>query len=255
MRQNTLTSSQAAIQQHYAEVAEEVTEEVAEIAASGSCSADRGCGKPLERAALQPGEVVLDLGCGAGSELLAAAAQVGESGQVFGLDMTPQMLALAQSRVEQAGFSNIKLLPGLIENIPLADASVDVVISNCVLNLCDDKPRALAEAARVLRPAGRLCIADIILVAADLPLETRRLTAPILGCTNGVLTTAEYLAALAAAGFSDASVEPYRPYAARTLLQRAEQRGHNEALAHLSSTIRQRSVDNAFAAANIQARK
>jgi len=238
-----LTKSQQAVYERYAGMAL--------AAASGGRAPDCGCGRPLDRAELGPGEAVLDLGCGAGGEVIEAACLVGPDGQAFGLDMAEEMLALAAARVAESGLGNIRLLSGLLEDIPLPDASVDVVISNCVINLSDDKRQALREARRVLRPHGRLCVTDIVLADPGLDAETRRLTAPILGCTNGVLGVEEYLDALDNAGFSRPAVDIYRPYAARTLLDLAKQQGAVAALAHLSSTERKRSIDNAFAAAYI----
>jgi len=217
-----------------------------------------GCGSPLPPCL--EGATVLDLGCGTGRDVYVASKLVGPSGRVIGVDMTDEQIAVARAhqneQAERFGYasSNVEFKQGYIEDLAalgIADNSIDVVISNCVINLSDDKRQALREARRVLRPHGRLCVTDIVLADPGLDAETRRLTAPILGCTNGVLGVEEYLDALDNAGFSRPAVDIYRPYAARTLLDLAKQQGAVAALAHLSSTERKRSIDNAFAAAYI----
>jgi len=158
-----------------------------------------GCGAPLAHAALRPGETVLDLGSGAGFDAFLAARAVGDSGRVIGVDMTPEMLARARRNATAAGVRNVEFREGRIEALPVDDASVDVVISNCVINLVPDKPAAYREVARVLRPGGRLVVSDIVL-DAPLPAAIAGSVAALTGCVAGAALRADYLAAIAAAG-------------------------------------------------------
>lgn len=174
-------------------------------------AASRGCGNPTALAELRPGEVVLDLGSGGGIDVLLSARRVGPTGKAYGLDMTDEMLALARENQEKAGVANAEFLKGEIEQIPLPDASVDVIISNCVVNLSTDKDRVLAEAFRVLRPGGRFAISDIV-VRGELPPLLRRSLEAWAGCLAGALTEEEYREKLARAGFSGIEVEPTRVY-------------------------------------------
>ena len=168
-------------------------------------TASMGCGNPLAVAELRDGERVLDLGSGGGIDVLLSARRVGPAGHAYGVDMTDEMLALARANAEQAGASNVTFLKGQIEAVPLPDASVDVVISNCVINLSTDKPAVLAEIFRVLVPGGRIGISDV--VAEDhLSATDRTAAGSYVGCIAGALSKSEYLAGLAAAGFTDASV-------------------------------------------------
>jgi arsenite methyltransferase len=168
-------------------------------------SSSRGCGNPGTIAAMAPGEVVLDLGSGGGLDVLLAARQVGPDGFVYGVDMTDRMLELARRNAAQAGVTNVAFLKGDIESIPLPDASVDVIISNCVLNLAPDKGQVLAEAFRVLRPGGRLAVSDIVIDGDldDLPVSEAQIRAGLswAGCIAGALTVEQYRAFLTAAGF------------------------------------------------------
>ena len=168
-------------------------------------TASMGCGNPLAVADLHEGERVLDLGSGGGIDVLLSARRVGPSGHAYGVDMTDEMLALAQANAQQAGAANVTFLKGQIEAVPLPDASVDVVISNCVINLSTDKPAVLAEMFRVLVPGGRIGISDVVaedhLSAAD-----RAAAGSYVGCIAGALSRSEYLDGLAVAGFTDASV-------------------------------------------------
>ena len=166
--------------------------------------ASLGCGNPTAVAELHPGEVVLDLGSGAGGDALLSAGRVGPEGKVYGLDMTAEMLALARRNAADAGVANVEFLEGVIEDVPLPDASVDVVISNCVVNLSTDKPRVFREAARVLRPGGRLAIADVV-ADEEMDESTRADVAAWTGCIAGALTRRE-LAALEATGFAAVEV-------------------------------------------------
>lgn len=168
--------------------------------------ASLGCGNPTAIASLAAGETVLDLGSGGGIDVLLSAKRVGPTGKAYGLDMTDEMLELARANQAEAGVVNAKFLKGTIESIPLPDASVDVVISNCVINLAGDKSRVLREAARVLRPGGRFAVSDVI-ADEDMTEETRADMVQWTGCIAGALTEREFREELAAAGFSEISVE------------------------------------------------
>jgi ubiquinone/menaquinone biosynthesis C-methylase UbiE len=172
-----------------------------------------GCGVPTAVADLHAGETVLDLGSGAGADVLISARRVGPTGRAIGLDMTDEMLALARANAEEAGAANVEFLKGYIEEIPLADATVDVVISNCVVNLAADKRKVVAEAARVLRPGGRFAVSDVI-ADEDMDAATRADMAAYTGCIAGALTEAEFRGALADAGLEDVEVrETHRVHA------------------------------------------
>jgi len=167
--------------------------------------ASLGCGNPTAVADLHEGETVLDLGSGGGIDVILSAKRVGPTGTAYGLDMTDEMLALAQQNARDAGVTNVHFLKGLIEQIPLPASSVDVVISNCVINLSADKPRVLAEAFRVLRPGGRLGISDVI-AGEDLDPVQRAHAEQLTGCTTGALTAAEYRGLLLASGFAGIAI-------------------------------------------------
>jgi arsenite methyltransferase len=173
--------------------------------------ASLGCGNPTALSKLQPGEVVLDLGSGGGIDVLLSARRVGPTGKAYGLDMTDEMLALARENQRRAGVENVEFLKGEIENIPLPGDSVDVVISNCVINLSADKSRVLQEAFRVLRPGGRFAVSDVM-VRGPVPSEIRKNVELWIGCIAGALEESEYRAKLAAAGFEGIEVEPTRIY-------------------------------------------
>jgi arsenite methyltransferase len=173
--------------------------------------ASLGCGNPTALAALAPGEVVLDLGSGGGIDVLLSARRVGPTGKAYGLDMTDEMLALARENQRYAGVANVEFLRGEIEDIPLPDGSVDVIISNCVINLSGDKRRVLSEAFRVLRPGGRFAVSDVV-VRGELPAELRRSMELWVGCVAGALAEAEWLRLLAETGFEDPEIEPTRVY-------------------------------------------
>ena len=179
-----------------------------------------GCGNPTVLAELNPGETVLDLGSGGGIDVLLSAKRVGPTGKAYGLDMTDEMLALAEENKRKAGVTNVEFLKGEIENIPLPDNSVDVVISNCVINLSADKDLVLREAFRVLKPGGRLAVSDVVTTGAMLP-EIRQSVLLWVGCVAGALEESEYRNKLTAAGFAGIGVEPTRVYRiedARTFL-------------------------------------
>jgi len=173
--------------------------------------ASLGCGNPTMLAALREGEVVLDLGSGGGIDVLLSAKRVGPTGKAYGLDMTDEMLALANENKRMAGATNVEFLKGEIENIPLPDASVDVIISNCVINLSTDKDRVISEAFRVLKPGGRFALSDVV-VRGEVPAEIRRNVELWVGCIAGAMQETEYIQKLAQAGFVDISVEPTRIY-------------------------------------------
>ena len=178
---------------------------------SAAVLASLGCGNPTALAQLNPGEVVLDLGSGGGIDVLLSARRVGPTGKAYGLDMTDDMLALARRNAAEAGVTNVEFLKGQIEEIPLPDASVDVIISNCVINLSADKRRVLAEAFRVLKPGGRFAVSDVV-VRGEVPAEVRKNMEMWVGCVAGALEESEFLALLAEAGFEDGSIEPTRVY-------------------------------------------
>ena len=169
--------------------------------------ASLGCGNPLAVADLREGETVLDLGSGGGIDVLLSARRVGETGKVYGLDMTDEMLELARDNAAKAGATNVEFLKGYIEDIPLPDGSIDVVISNCVINLSTDKPKVLAEMFRVLRPGGRLGISDVV-AADDLTSEDRVARGSYVGCIAGALSFEEYRRGLEDVGFTDITIDP-----------------------------------------------
>lgn len=173
--------------------------------------ASLGCGNPTALAELKPGEVVLDLGSGGGIDVLLSARRVGPTGKAYGLDMTEEMLALAEENKRKSGLTNVEFLKGEIENIPLPDNSVDVIISNCVINLSGDKDRVLQEAFRVLKPGGRFAVSDVV-VRGSVPAEIRKSIELWIGCVAGALSDYEYVAKLAKAGFENIDIEPTRVY-------------------------------------------
>jgi arsenite methyltransferase len=174
-------------------------------------SASLGCGNPTALAKLNPGEVVLDLGSGGGIDVLLSAKRVGPTGKAYGLDMTDEMLALANENKRRAGIENVEFLKGEIEHIPLPDDSVDVIISNCVINLSADKDRVLREALRVLKPGGRFAVSDVI-TRGEMPTEIRKNVLLWVGCVAGALEENEYRTKLASAGFENIEIEPTRVY-------------------------------------------
>jgi len=173
--------------------------------------ASLGCGNPTALAELRAGEVVLDLGSGGGIDVLLSARRVGSTGKAYGLDMTDEMLELARKNQAEAGVSNVEFLKGEIESIPLPDASVDVIISNCVINLSGDKDRVIAEAFRVLKPGGRFAVSDVV-VRGAVPDTIRKSVELWVGCVAGAMEKSEYVAKLERAGFTAVGVEPTRVY-------------------------------------------
>lgn len=179
------------------------TEELESI--PGGANLGLGCGNPTALASLKEGEVVLDLGSGAGIDCFLAANAVGESGRVIGVDMTPEMLERARENAREGDYQNVEFRLGEIENLPVADSSADVVISNCVINLSPDKGRVFKEAYRTLKPGGRVMVSDIVLLR-DLPEDIKSSIGAYVGCVAGAATKAEYLATIAAAGFAGVEI-------------------------------------------------
>jgi SAM-dependent methyltransferase len=173
--------------------------------------ASLGCGNPTALAELKPGETVLDLGSGGGIDVLLSAKRVGPTGKAYGLDMTDEMLALAEENKRKSGLTNVEFLKGEIENIPLPDNSVDVIISNCVINLSGDKDKVFREALRVLKPGGRFAVSDVV-VRGDVPAEVRKSMELWVGCIAGALEEMDYVKRLAQAGFDAIDIEPTRIY-------------------------------------------
>jgi len=174
-------------------------------------NASLGCGNPTALAELKEGETVLDLGSGGGIDVLLSARRVGPTGKAYGLDMTDEMLALAEENKQKSGLTNVQFLRGQIESIPLRDNSVDVIISNCVINLSGDKDRVLKEAFRVLKPGGRFAVSDVV-VRGEVPAVIRKNLELWVGCVAGALTDYDYVAKLARAGFDAINIEPTRVY-------------------------------------------
>ncbi|HEX5433718.1 MAG TPA: arsenite methyltransferase [Candidatus Angelobacter sp.] len=183
----------------------------AELVPEAALAASLGCGNPTALTELRPGEVVLDLGSGGGIDVLLSARRVGPTGKAYGLDMTDDMLALARENQKKAGVTNVEFLKGEIEHIPLPDNSVDVIISNCVINLSADKDQVLREAFRVLRPGGRFAVSDVV-VRGEVPEWIRKSLLLWAGCVAGALSDSDYTAKLTAAGFTGIEIEPTRVY-------------------------------------------
>lgn len=209
--------------------------------------ASLGCGNPTALAELKPGETVLDLGSGGGIDVLLSARRVGPTGTVYGLDMTDEMLSLARENQHKSGVQNVEFLKGEIEDIPLANQLVDVIISNCVINLSSDKDRVLAEAFRVLKPGGRLAVSDVV-ARGDVPAEIRHSVELWMGCVAGALEETAYRSKLVKAGFRDIEIVPTRIYRAEDAKDFLAGAGLNvEALAP--------QIDGKFMSAFIRARK
>ncbi len=209
-------------------------------------AASLGCGNPTALAELEPGETVLDLGSGGGIDVILSAKRVGPTGKAYGLDMTDEMLALAEENKAKSGLANVEFLRGEIENIPLPAASVDVVISNCVINLSGDKDRVLREAFRVLRPGGRFAVSDVV-VRGEVPPAIRRSMELWAGCIAGALSENDYRAKLFAAGFTDVGVEVTRVYGGEDARVFLAGQGFDDSVAG--------AVDGKFVSAFIRARK
>jgi len=209
--------------------------------------ASLGCGNPTALAQLNPGEVVLDLGSGGGIDVLLSARRVGPTGKAYGLDMTDEMLALARENQKKSGLTNVEFLKGEIEHVPLPANSVDVIISNCVINLSADKDQVLREAFRVLKPGGRFAVSDVV-VRGEVPESIRRSLLLWAGCIAGALNDFDYIARLARAGFQEIEIEPTRVYSIE------DARGFLDA-AGLDAAEVAAQVESKFASAFIRARK
>lgn len=209
--------------------------------------ASLGCGNPTALAELKAGETVLDLGSGGGIDVLLSARRVGPTGKAYGLDMTDEMLALARENQRKAGVANVEFLKGEIEQIPLPDNSVDVIISNCVINLSADKDRVLAEAFRVLKPGGRFAVSDVVVRGGDIPEAVRRNMELWIGCVAGALEETEYRNKLARAGFGEIDLEPTRIYKAADARAFLAEAGLDGAMADM--------VDGRFMSAFVRATK
>ena len=209
--------------------------------------ASLGCGNPTALAELKPGETVLDLGSGGGIDVLLSARRVGPMGKAYGLDMTDEMLALAEENRRKSGVTNVEFLKGEIENIPLPDHAVDVIISNCVINLSGDKDQVLKEAFRVLKPGGRLAVSDVV-VRGEVPATIRKSMELWVGCVAGALSEADYRSKLARAGFGKIEVEVTRVYGSEDALEFLSAEGLD------ASTIA-KEVDGKFVSAFIRAVK
>jgi arsenite methyltransferase len=210
--------------------------------------ASLGCGNPTALAELKQGETVLDLGSGGGIDVLLSAKRVGPAGKAYGLDMTDEMLSLARENQLKSGLTNVEFLKGDIEQIPLPDNSVDVIISNCVINLSVDKDRVLAEAFRVLKPGGRFAVSDVVVSGGGIPDEIRRSMELWVGCVAGALEESSYRDKLARAGFEHVDVEPTRVYRASDAKQFLDEAG-------LSDEATLSAIDGRFMSAFIRARK
>jgi arsenite methyltransferase len=235
-----LTRTQAVVKEKYGALARQVTQDSSRGSCCGSASqalgadaicenlyadlelsglpeeavlASLGCGNPTALAKLEPGQVVLDLGSGGGIDVLLSAKRVGPSGKAYGLDMTDDMLELARANQQRAGITNVEFLKGEIEKVPLPDNTVDVIISNCVINLSADKDLVLREALRVLKPGGLFAVSDVV-TRGSVPAELRRNVELWIGCVAGALHVDEYTQKLQAAGFQEISIEPTRVYSA-----------------------------------------
>lgn len=209
--------------------------------------ASLGCGNPTALAELEEGEVVLDLGSGGGIDVLLSARRVAPTGKAYGLDMTDEMLELARKNAQEAGATNVEFLKGDIERIPLPDESVDVIISNCVINLAADKEKVIREAFRVLKPGGRFAVSDVV-VRGDVPSEVRRSMELWVGCVAGALEEKEFEGLLRDSGFEDPSLEPTRTYRAEDARSFLEEAG-------LDVDAFAEAVDGRFMSAFVRARK
>lgn len=209
-------------------------------------NASLGCGNPTALAELSPGDTVLDLGSGGGIDVLLSAKRVGPSGKAYGLDMTDEMLDLARRNAAEAGATNVEFLKGELEAIPLPDGSVDVIISNCVINLSADKDRSLREAFRVLKPGGRFAVSDVV-VRGEMPAAIKKSVELWIGCVAGALEEGEFRTKLEAAGFTDVEIVPTRVYRAEDARDFLEQAGLDIGLA--------RGADGKFMSAFVRATK
>ncbi len=265
------SSLTSAVQQKYGQIARTVSEGGTESCCAPGCCGDPisgnlydasqteglpehavvaslGCGNPTALATLNPGDVVLDLGSGGGIDVLLSAKRVGPTGKAYGLDMTDDMLALARENQRKAGATNVEFLKGHIEHIPLPDDSVDVIISNCVINLSGDKDKVLREAFRVLKPGGRFAVSDVVSRRRDVPPEIRRSVELWIGCVAGALHEDDFRTKLANAGFEKIDIDVVREYRAADARQFLSEAGLDaDAIAPI--------VDGAFASAFVRGTK
>jgi arsenite methyltransferase len=219
----------------------------ASVVPESALQASLGCGNPTALATLKPGETVLDLGSGGGIDVLLSARRVGPAGKAFGLDMTDEMLALAEENKRKSGLSNVEFLKGEIENIPLPENTVDVIVSNCVINLSSDKDRVLQEAFRVLKPGGRFAVSDVV-VRGEVPAEIRKSMELWVGCVAGALSDHDYRQKLAAAGFEAIDIETTRVY-------NLDDAGEFLSAAGIDADTIAPQVQNKFISAFVRARK
>lgn len=208
--------------------------------------ASRGCGNPLGEIELAEGMTVLDLGSGGGIDCLIAAQEVGNAGRVYGLDMTDEMLALANQNKQTAGADNVEFVKGFIEDIPLPDDLADVITSNCVINLSTDKPQVLREAFRVLKPGGHFIVADIIALKDGFDEEAGLEAARIFGCRSGVVTEAAYTAMMEAAGFADVNVRVFKKYSLSRMREKAREKGLSHAMERYTDDQLEEAFGGAF---------
>jgi ubiquinone/menaquinone biosynthesis C-methylase UbiE len=215
-------------------------------------NASLGCANPFEMAELKEGEAVLDLGSGGGIDVLIASKYVGSTGKVYGLDMTDEMLTLANKNKEKMGVKNVEFIKGYIESIPLPDESIDVIMSNCVINLSEDKQKVLSEAYRVLKEGGRLAIADIVTLK-DVSSEIRQMAEAWVSCIAGTVKVEEYISTLEKAGFKDIEIKPVHVYTKEIIEELVLEKKQVSGID--ASSINMDEVDGAFAGANIRAVK
>lgn len=213
-------------------------------------NASLGCANPITFAALKEGETALDLGSGGGIDAFIASKYVGKNGKVYGLDMTDEMLALANKNKAKMGIENVEFIKGYIEEIPMKDNTVDVILSNCVINLCEDKEKALGEAYRVLKPGGRLAIADVVMLK-DVPEDIKQSVEMWVGCIAGALQIKEYVEVLKKVGFRDIEIEPVNIYTKEII----ESIVNEKKLRDLYDKIDKDMIDGAFAGAYVKAVK
>ncbi|MFL0252570.1 arsenite methyltransferase [Clostridium neuense] len=213
-------------------------------------NASLGCANPVALANPKKGEIVLDLGSGGGIDVFISAKYVGDSGKVYGLDMTDEMLELANKNKEKMGIKNVEFIKGYIENIPLCNEKIDVITSNCVINLCESKEKALEEAYRVLKKGGRLAIADVVMLK-NMPKEIKESVEMWVGCIAGALPVEKYKEILKKVGFSDIEITPVNIYTKEIMEDLAKQKN----LSHIYSNIDSNIIDGAFAGAHVKAYK
>ena len=263
------------VQDHYGKIAANVSKKAKSSCCSGGCScsgitdtdtfydtvdvrslpieavnASLGCDNPLVYAQLQEGETVLDLGSGGGIDVLIASRYVGSNGKIYGLDMTEEMIELANKNKAKMGVSNVEFIKGYIEEIPLPNESVDVIISNCVINLSEDKERVISEMYRVLKPGGRIAIADIVMLK-EIPESIKKHPDLWSSCISGSLTTEEYSRHLVQSGFHDVTITPARVYTKQVIQKEILSQEHLDRIDNIDLDI----INGAFASAQIKAKK